>query len=179
MRDATIARNYAEALLELARKADDLEGWGELIGGLSDAIGFEPMLRLFLESPRISAAEKSAVLAASFRDAPRSFVLFLRALVRNRRQTLVPEISAAYSDLVDEVEGRIHANVTVARETSTAERQAIAQRLSGTFGKQVVPHLTIHPPIMGGLIVRVGDTVMDGSVRRRLATLRAAMMGRG
>jgi F-type H+-transporting ATPase subunit delta len=178
MRDVTIARNYAVALLELARKGGDLGAWGALIGGLADAIGATPTLRLFLESPRISAGEKSAVLEASFRAAPRSFVLFLHALVRNRRQMLIPEISAAYSDLVDEVEGRIHAMVTVARETGDAEREAIAKHLSRTFGKDVVPHLLIQPEIMGGVVVRVGDTVMDGSVRRRLGTLRAAMLGR-
>ena len=178
MRDVTIARNYAEALLDLAREAQDLGGWGALIGGLSDAIGRDRTLRLFLESPRISGAEKSAVLGAAFQRAPRSFVLFLQALVRNRRQTLIPEIAVAYLDLVDEVEGRIHAMVTVARDTNDAEREAIAKQLSRTFGKQVVPHLTVNPSIMGGVVVRVGDTVLDGSVRKRLGTLRTRMVAR-
>lgn len=70
----------------------------------------------------------------------------------------------------------MHARVTVARETDDAERSAIAEQLSRMFGKDVVPHLTVDPSIMGGVIVHVGDTVLDGSVRKRLASLRRRMM---
>lgn len=176
MRDVTIAENYAEALFDLAKKAGDLHGWEALIGGLADAMGEDRTLRLFLESPRIAAADKTRVLAQAFAAAPRTFVLFLQAVVHNRRQMLIPEISAAYMDLVDEVEGRMHAMVTVARETSDADRRAIAAQLSKVFGKEVVPHLSVHPAILGGAIVRVGDYVMDGSVRKRLALLKAALV---
>ena len=65
--------------------------------------------------------------------------------------------------------------VSVARETNDADRAAIAKELSRVFGKQVVPHLSVHPEILGGLVVRVGDEVMDGSVRKRLGTLKAAL----
>ncbi|HEY5219597.1 MAG TPA: F0F1 ATP synthase subunit delta, partial [Gemmatimonadaceae bacterium] len=99
MRDTTIAHNYAEALFALAQRANDLAGWEALIGGLADAMGSDRTLRLFLESPRIAAADKNKVLADAFKGAPRHFVLFLQAVVRNRRQMLIPEISAAYLDL--------------------------------------------------------------------------------
>jgi F-type H+-transporting ATPase subunit delta len=79
-------------------------------------------------------------------------------------------------DLVDAAEGRMHARVTVAMEQSDAEKQAIATRLSTLFAKDVIPHLTVDPAIMGGVIVHVGDTVLDGSVRKRLATLRRRML---
>jgi F-type H+-transporting ATPase subunit delta len=176
MRDVTIAENYAEALFALARKADDLHGWEALIGGLADAMGRDRTLRLFLESPRVAAADKNKVLAQAFARAPRLFVLFLQAVVHNRRQMLIPEIAVAYMDLVDEVEGRLHALVTVAREASDADRDAIARQLSKVFGKEVVPHLSVHPAILGGAIVRIGDYVMDGSVRKRLALLRAGLV---
>jgi F-type H+-transporting ATPase subunit delta len=175
MRDVTIAENYAEALFELATRAGDLHGWASLVGGLADAMGADVTLRLFFESPRIAAADKKKVLSDAFKDAPAHFVRFLQTLVRNRRQMLIPDISAAYMDLVDAVEGRVHAMVRVARDTSDAERETIAAQLSRVFGKEVVPHLSIHPEILGGLVVRVGDTVMDGSVRKRLGTLRAAL----
>lgn len=176
MRDTTIAENYAEALFVLAKKANDLHGWNALIGGLADAMGRDRTLRLFLESPRIAASEKNQVLARAFADAPSRFVRFLQAVVRNRRQMLLPEIAAAYMDLVDHVEGRIHAQVTVARDMSDVDREAIAQQLSRVFGKTVVPHLTVHPAILGGLVVRVGDAVIDGSVRKRLGTLKARLL---
>lgn len=177
MRDTTIARNYAETLLTLAGKANDLRGWGSMITDLADAMGANPMLRLFLESPRIGAAEKNAVLGAAFTDKmPRNFLRFLQSLVTHRRQMLIPEIAREYLDLVDAAEGRIHAHVTVARETSDPERSAIAKELSRMFGKDVVPHLSVDPSIMGGVIVNVGDTVLDGSVKKRLMSLRRRML---
>ncbi|HVZ76536.1 MAG TPA: F0F1 ATP synthase subunit delta [Gemmatimonadaceae bacterium] len=178
MRDVTIARNYAEALLELARKANDVSGYEALISGMADAMQQDRTLRLFLESPRIPAAHKDKALADAFKSAPRTFVRFVEALVRNRRQMLVPEIAAEFRDLVDEVEGRLHATVTVAREASDADRAAIAKELSRAFGKTVVPHISVNPGLLGGIVVRVGDQVLDGSVRKRLAMLRARMVAR-
>jgi len=176
MRDVTIAQNYAEALFELAKRADDLHGWEALIGGMADAMGRERTLRLFLESPRVATVDKNKILGDAFKAAPVHFVRFLQTVVRNRRQMLIPEISAAYMDLVDNVEGRVHAMVTVARETSDAEREAIAAQLSRVFGKQVVPHLSVHPEILGGVVVRIGDAVMDGSMRKRLGLLKASLV---
>ena len=177
MRDSTIAHNYAETLLVLAGRANDMRGWGAMITDVADAMGQNPTLRLFLESPRVGAAEKNKVLAAAFTDRmPRNFLRFLQSLVTHRRQMLIPEIAREYLDLVDAAEGRIHARVTVARETPDAEKSAIATQLSRMFGKDVVPHLTIDPAIMGGVIVHVGDTVLDGSVRKRLSLVRRRML---
>jgi F-type H+-transporting ATPase subunit delta len=72
--------------------------------------------------------------------------------------------------------GRLHANVTVAREPGEPERDALARQLSRLFGKRVVPHISTNPAILGGLIVKVGDTVMDGSVRKRLSVLKQRML---
>ena len=89
---------------------------------------------------------------------------------------LIPEIASEYRMLIDESENRVHANVTVAREPTEPERDALARQLSRLLGKRVVPHISLNPAILGGVIVKVGDTVMDGSVRRRLATLRQRML---
>ena len=64
----------------------------------------------------------------------------------------------------------------VAREPAELEKDALTQQLSRLFGKRVVPHISLNPGILGGVIVKVGDTVMDGSVRRRLASLRQRML---
>lgn len=177
MRDSTIARNYAEALLELARKADDLEGWGAMITEVAEAIGRDRRLKVFLETPQIGAEQKNEVLARAFQDRmPRLFVRFLQALVKNRRQQLIPEIAFEYRALVDEVQGRVHAQVTVARAPDEATTRDIARELSRVVGKTVVPHMAVNPDILGGVIVRLGDTVMDGSVRRRLTKLRSRLM---
>ena len=177
MRDTTIARNYAETLLVLATRAEDLRGWGKMLTDVSSAVEENPTLRLFLESPKVSAAQKSAVIGKAFTDRmPRLMLRFLQSLVMHRRQMLLPEIATEYLNLVDAAEGRIHARVTVAKETDDAGRDAIAAHLSRMFGKQVVPHLTVDPSIMGGVVVHVGDTVLDGSVKKRLASLRRKML---
>ena len=177
MRDATIARNYAETLLVLAGKAEDLRGWGKMLTDVAAAMNENPTLRLFLESPKVSAEKKSEVIGKAFTDRmPRLMLRFLQSVVMHRRQMLIPEIAEQYLNLVDAAEGRMHARVTVARETDEAGEAAIAAQLSRMFGKQVVPHLTVDPAIMGGVIVHVGDTVLDGSVRKRLASLRRRML---
>ena len=177
MRDTTIARNYAEAFLALATKANDREGWGRMLSDIADAIQRDERLRRFLEAPQISGEQKNAVLAKAFSDRmPRPMLRFLQILVRNRRQMLIPAIASEYRDLVDQLEGRVHARVTVAREPGPDEQRAIAAELSRALDRTVIPHLVVNPAILGGVVVRVGDTVMDGSVRRRLGLLRSRMV---
>ena len=178
MREPTIARNYAEALLALARKAQDLPGWGRMLGDVASAVETDVRLRRFLEAPQIDATKKKEILERAFQDrVPRLFLRFLQKLVDNRRQMLIPAIATEYHHLVDEVEGRVHAQVTVARPVDDATREAIGRELGRALGKSVVPHVSVNPAILGGVIVRVGDTVMDGSVRRRLSVLRARLVG--
>ena len=178
MRDATIARNYAETLFALAQKAGDLPGWGRMINEVGTAISSDRTLRLFLASPKIAAEHKKALFTRSYEDrAPRLFVRFLHALVNNGRQSLIPDVAQEYLTLVDEAEGRMHATVTMAQEPDEATRSSVAQQLTRAFGKQVVPHFAVNPALIGGIVVKAGDTVLDGSVRRRLSTLRGRMMG--
>jgi F-type H+-transporting ATPase subunit delta len=177
MRDTTIARNYAETLLVLATRADDLRGWGKTLTDVASAMRENPALRLFLESPKVSAATKSEVIGKALTDRmPRLMLRFIQTIVTHRRQMLIPAIAEEYLNLVDAAEGRMHARVTVAKETDDADRDVIAAHLSRMFGKKVVPHFTVDPSIMGGVVVHVGDTVLDGSVKKRLASLRRRML---
>ncbi len=179
MHSSTISRNYAETLLILARKAEDTAGWGVTLAQLSTAIHSDKTLRLFLESPRVAVAVKVEVLSKALSDkVPYLFLRFLQQLVRNRRQNMIPEISAEYNSMLDRAEGRVFARVTVSRELSEAETETISAQLSQNLGKKGVPQIVIDPAILGGIIVRVGDTVMDGSVRRKLGLLRRRMVAK-
>lgn len=178
MRDTTIARNYAEALFALARRANALEGWEATFHAVADAVQHDQRLVNFLAAPQVAATDKKRVLDKAFGPAlPRPMVRFLQKLVDNRRQMLIPEIAMEFANLVDESEGRVHAQVTLAREASEADRAAIARQLSARLGKTVVPHVQVNPAILGGVVVKVGDSVMDGSVRKRLSMLRARLAG--
>lgn len=176
MREATIARNYAEALLTLATKAENREGFGGMIRDVANAITNDATVHRFLDSPRVSYEEKNEILSKAFGDrVPRVFLRFLQTVVHNRRQMLIPVIATEYSDLVDVAEGRVHADVTVAVPMGAEEMGKVGQQLSRALGKTVVPHVTVDAAIMGGIVVRIGDTVMDGSVRRRLNKLATRM----
>jgi len=179
MRDTTIAKNYAEALLELARRAEDPAGWGKLMRDVANGMQEDITVQHFLESPKVSEQQKNEVFFQAFGDrVPRHFLRFLQTLVRKRRQMLIPEIATEYDKLLDIHEGRLHANVTVAREASAADATRIGEQLSRVMGKNVVPHMNVNPAILGGVVVKIGDTVMDGSVRRRLARLKGHMLAR-
>ena len=179
MREPTIAKNYAETLLELAHRAGDLRGWGEMLDNVSNAVESDRRLRVFLESPRVSSQQKNEIIQKAYGAAlPRNFVRFLQALVDHRRQMLIPAIAHEYHNLVDQAEGRVHASVTFAREADERDRDLVTSQLSRALGKTVVPHFHVNPDVLGGVVVRVGDTVLDGSVRRRLAILRGRMLGR-
>jgi F-type H+-transporting ATPase subunit delta len=177
MRDATIAKNYAEALLTLAVRAEDAAGWAKLIRDIANGVEQDSRLKLFLESPKISEVQKTDILFEALGDnVPRHFLRFLQTLVRKRRQMLIPEIATEYEKLLDVYEDRLHANVTVAREATAVDEARIGEQLSRVIGKKVVPHMNVNPAILGGVVIRIGDTVMDGSVRRRLANLRGKML---
>jgi len=177
MRDSTIARNYAEVLVTLATRADDLDGWGRLFDGVAQLVQHDVTVRRFLESPRTSVTAKKAILVKAFQDRmPRLMVRYLETLVTNRRQMLIPAIATEYAALVDERLGRVRAEVTLAREPQPGEVEAIAASLSKTLGRTAVPHVRINPDIVGGVIVRVGDYVKDGSVRRRLGMLKSLLV---
>jgi F-type H+-transporting ATPase subunit delta len=177
--DTTVARNYAEALLTLARKADDPAGWGTMLRQVATAVDTDITLRRFLESPRVAADVKLQVLTKALSDrVPRLFMRFVQTLVQNRRQGMIPRISDEYDTLLDDSKGIVHARVTVARPISEAEQGTLAESLSATAGRQVVPHIAVDPAILGGIIIRMGDVVMDGSLRRKLTRLRRSMSAR-
>lgn len=175
-RHSTVARNYAGALLALARKAGDVDAWGRMLREVADAVADDRQLRAFLESPRVSVEHKNAALGRAFQDRyPRLFVRFLQTLVSKGRQQALGAVAGEYASLVDEAAGRVHAEITLARAPSDEDRAALARQLSRRLGKQVVPHVRVNPAIIGGVVVRVGDRVMDGSVRRKLGALRSQL----
>ncbi len=177
MRDGTIARNYAEALLSLATRAKAAEAWGSLITSIGQAVQQDERLQNFLQAPNVASAQKQLVFEKAFgSQVPRPMLLFLQKVIENRRQMLFPQIAVEYAALLDRDAGRIHARVTLAREASEADRAAITQSLSAKLGRTVVPHIEVDSGMLGGIIVRYGDTVMDGSVRRRMAGLRAQLL---
>lgn len=178
MREETVARNYAETLFELAKKHGQVDAFAEGIEAVARLIDENPNVREFVETPRVAAAEKKRVLEGALKGhVPQLLMNFINLVIDKRRQRLIGPIASAYQDLQDEHAGRTHVDVTVARPLHGEELSDVGDRLSRAFGKQVIPHLRVSPEILGGIIVKTGDTIYDGSVRRQIDRMRRTLLG--
>jgi F-type H+-transporting ATPase subunit delta len=171
----TIARNYAETLFELARRADATSAWGELMDATAGALA-SPGIEAMLMSPRVPTEEKVRIVSEALRDAPKQFVLFLAAVIRRGRQPLLGTIADEYRLMLDQTLGRVRAGITLAQPADEARKAEIVQKLSAALGKEVIAGFAVDPAILGGTIVKIGDQVYDGSVRRRLGRLRRQLI---
>ena len=177
MRDETVARNYAETLFELASRNESIQEYGDALGMVAGLLEDDSRFRTFVETPRIDDETKKDVIRKVFRDkAPKQVINFVLITIDKRRQTLLREISAEYLLLLDDHLGREHVEVTVARPLDDTTENVVSERLSKMLGKQAIPHIRVKPEILGGLIVRTGDMIYDGSVRRRLEGLRRRLL---
>ena len=177
MRDETVARNYAETLFELASRNESIQEYGEARGMVAGLLEDDARFRTFVETPRIDDEAKKDVIRKVFRDkAPKQVINFVLITIDKRRQTLLREISEEYSLLLDDHLGREHVEVIVARPLDDTTASVVSERLSKMLGRQAIPHIRVKPEILGGLVVRTGDMIYDGSVRRRLEGLRRRLL---
>ena len=177
MRDATIARSYAEALLELGERHGERDAFTAALAELAALLESTPRARNFIETPLLDVNQKKEALRAALGGrVPPLFLNFVFVVLEKRRQRLLADIAREYVKLLDERLGRLHVDVTLAREIDEAAEREIAERLSASLHMQVVPHVHVNPDILGGVVVRYGDRVFDGSVRRRLMALRRRLL---
>jgi len=179
VKSSTIARNYAQALL-LAAEAHgtpEIEHYGRFMEAVAGAVQADERISVALQSPRVSKAAKAALLERALGDlAPPEFVRFLQAVVRRGRQGLLAEIAQQYDGLVDVKLNRVHAGVTLLEEPDARLQKELIERLTRAIGKEVRAHFRADRGILGGVVVRVGDRIYDGSVRRKLAALRRRLL---
>ena len=176
MRGTTIARNYAEALFELGERSGNTDRYAELLDAVAGAVETTPEVQGVLMSPRVPKAEKVRLLGAALKGEPREFALFLQALVKRGRQRLLREMSTEYQALLDIKHNRVRAGVTLAHRADPALQGEIQEALSRELGKEVVAAFHVDPEILGGTVVRVGERIHDGSVRRRMTKLRRQLL---
>ena len=176
MREDTIARSYAETLFELAERHEGAESFGggiEMVANLME----DPKVREFFRTPRISAArKKSALERAAGPSVPLMLLRFLKVVIDRRRQRLIPGVARQYRALLEQHLGLRHMDVTVARPLDAVELEDLGAQLSSATGATVIPHLRVKPDIIGGIVIREGDTVYDGSLKRQLDALRRRLM---
>ena len=173
MRGSIVARSYAEALFELGERSNAHDDFAHGLNTITTLLDSDPRVRAFLETPKIDVgAKRQALRNALQSQVSPVFLNFLLVVLRKRRQRLLHSIAAAYRDLLDEKLGRLHVQVTMAHEPDEQTEQTLVSELSRVLGRQVIPHITVDPALLGGVVVRYGDNVMDGSLRRQLLSLR-------
>ena len=179
MRASPVARSYADALLELAGRQGEEQAFAAAFERLIE-LQADARVRAFLETPKIDVDAKKRVLRTALAgQVPPVFLNFLLVVLDKRRQRLLGEIALAYRELLDEKLGLLNVEVTVAHELDERGEEEVALQLSRILGRRVLPHLRVDPAILGGIIVRYGDRVLDGSLRRRLVSLRRRLLGAG
>jgi F-type H+-transporting ATPase subunit delta len=179
MRSQIIARNYAETLLELARRNGGqrtVEEFGtamELLAAVVD----DARVREFLATPAIDPATRKAALRTALgKQVPELFLRFVMVVVDKRRQALLGDVAHEYRALVDEMTGRVRVAVAISHEPDAKLQKQITAALAERLGREVIPTFTVDPDLLGGMVVRVGDEILDGSVRSYASGLRRRMM---
>jgi F-type H+-transporting ATPase subunit delta len=173
----TIARNYASALFDLAQKHEGLEVFAEGVDIVVGLVDKNPSFRTFLETPRIADQDKKDLLKKVFSEAlPKSLLNFLQVMVDKRRQRLLGLVGEEFHALLDEHMGRTHVTVTVARALDAGAMDELSKKLSALLGKEAIPHVRVKPEILGGVHLKTGDTVYDGTLRRRIKQLRRQLV---
>jgi len=177
MRTSAVSRNYAETLLELARRDGNEETFGDLISTIGTLYETEMAFRRFLNAPSIALEDKKAAVRSALGQAvPEMFVRFLMVVFDRRRHSSLPGIAAGYREMLDREAGRLRPTVTLPYAPDAELQMAIVTALEKRFDQKMIPEFRTDGAILGGLIVRAGDRMLDASVRKGLKDLRRELI---
>ena len=171
--NSPLAVRYAQSLLELANERRLAEETGRELQGIGDIIAAEPAFREYLADPGVSRAERTAALERIFRGRVSELLnSFIGVMNEHGRLGLLEQTVSAYADLLDEQLGNVDVEVTTAQQLSPDELEQVRQRVGQAIGKNAIVHQSVDDSIIGGLVIRVGDKVIDASVQQQLRSMR-------
>ena len=167
-----IAVVYGRSLFEAALDQDKLDVIREQLGQFADALEQDRELQVFFFSPYFATQEKKDGLHKAVKGAEPIFLNFLELLLENHRMPAIFRIRRGYDQLWEEHNRLLPVEVTSAVELDEQTVQGIGDRIAEQTGRRVELSATVEPDILGGIVVRVGNQVLDASIRNRLETLR-------
>ncbi|OGA19071.1 MAG: ATP synthase F1 subunit delta [Betaproteobacteria bacterium RIFCSPLOWO2_12_FULL_63_13] len=171
----TIARPYAEAVFALADGTGDLEKWSQALEGMA-AIANNPDMLDAMVNPRLTAHQLYGMFASLVGDAMfAESQNLVRVLIENRRLSLMPEIRKLFEELKNQREGMVEARITSAFALEAEALAGLVADLEQRFKRRIQPVVAVDAELIGGVCVQVGDEVIDGSVRGKLASMLAAL----
>lgn len=178
MKSSRIAQIYARAVYELAADSDILSQVAEDLRLVSDTWHASPEFRQFLQHPELSADAKKLAVRRIFSDRIHPVTSnFLDVLLDRGRESAISEIAGDFQALWDQARGIAHAMVETATPLSAEDTAQLIKTLSRVTGQTVVVETRTNPALLGGIVVRIGDRVFDGSLVRQLARLGGRLRG--
>ena len=176
---ASLSGRYALALFELASEQKKLEAVGRDLAAVSQALAESDALKALTTSPLVGREEAVRAVAATAAAMKLDPITgnFLGVLARNRRLAQLPAIIRAFNILSARHRGEVTAEVTSAHSLDDDQVDALKQNLRTRMGRDITVDLTVDPAILGGLVVKIGSQMIDGSIRTKLNTLAQAMKG--
>jgi F-type H+-transporting ATPase subunit delta len=167
-----IAAVYARSLFEVASEQDKLDLVREQVGAFADALDETRELQVFFFSPYFSTQEKQDGLDRAVTDADPVVVNFLKLLIENHRMPVIFRVRREFDRLWEEANQLLPVRVTSAIELDEATVNQIGDRIAEQTGRKVDLSSQVDPDILGGIVVRVGNSILDASIRNRLESLR-------
>jgi F-type H+-transporting ATPase subunit delta len=171
----TAARPYAQAAFDEAQKQNDLNGWSDVLAA-GAAVVASPDMNTVIGDPRVQRRQLEDVMQAACETKPGSTQSnFLRLLVENQRLVLLPEIAEAYEAMRAEALKSLDVTVSSAFDLNAAQQQKIADALKKRYNRAITLSCKTDKNLVGGVVIRAGDQVIDGSVETRLQELANAL----
>jgi len=167
-----IATVYGRSLFEVAKEAGRLDDIREQLGQIADAVSADRDLQVFLFSPYFSSQEKKEGLSKAITDADPLVTNFLELLVDNHRMPALMRVRRSYDALWEKENNLLPVRVTSAVELDEATVANIGDRIGEQTGRKVQLSSSVEPDLLGGIVVRVGNSIIDASIRNRLEQLR-------
>ncbi len=167
-----IAQVYARSLFEVAREQDKIDLLREQLGQFTGALEEDRDLQIFFFSPYFSTPEKQDGLDRTVSGGDEVLLNFLKLLIENHRMPVLFRVRRAYDALWEQENRLLPVSVTSAVELDEATVRQIGDRIAEQTGRKVDLNAHVEPDILGGIVVRVGNAVLDASVRNRLEQLR-------
>jgi F-type H+-transporting ATPase subunit delta len=167
-----LAQVYGRSLFEVAREQDKLDLLREQLGQFADALKENRELELFFFSPYFSSAEKQAGLEKLLDGADERLLSFLDLLIENHRMPVIYRIRREYDRLWEQENRLLPVVLTSAVELDEETTNSLSERIGERTGRTVTLTTRVEPDILGGIVVRVGNSILDASIRNRLEQLR-------
>jgi F-type H+-transporting ATPase subunit delta len=167
-----LARVYSRSLFEVAREQGKLDVLREQLGQLADALDEHRELAVFFFSPYFSSSEKQQALGKLLDGADEILLNFLLLLIENHRMPVIFRIRQEYERLWDAEHRTLPVQITSAIALDEATTESLGRTIGERAGRRVTLAARVDPDILGGIIIRVGNSILDASIRNRLEQLR-------